>query len=138
MKRVLVPFSLGILTALLTVGLINWAAAEETKPDNQPVVVQLSESQLLRLENADLKLSLANQQAQILFDQRARLAGQVCDELKLKDCQFNLQQKTATAAKPPLAEKPQPAETGRTGGPYHGPMPSLGPPTMPIPPKEGK
>lgn len=76
--------------------------AQDLKPVPAPapgtaITVPLTGSSLLEVENADLRVQLANQQVQTVFAQAQQLAAQVCARIGLQpNCSFNLQAKTAS------------------------------------------
>lgn len=79
------------------------SAEDTSKPKAQPAIVNLSETQFLKLENADLKLALMASQQQIAQAARESVMNEVCQELKLDDCQFDLRARTATQTPKPVA-----------------------------------
>lgn len=80
--------------------------------------VALTELQSLKLENADLKYSLAVKQAQEFAQERAAILTAVCSDLKLTDCQFDTRNRTATGA---IVLRPESTVTGHA---HVGPLPN--------------
>lgn len=86
-------------------------------PGTTNAEVALTETQALKLENANLRFQLAGAQAQIAAMAKNAVIGQICAELGLVDCQIDPNARMARPVArierpqvPPRSARPQPAK----------------------------